>query len=368
MLYKKITLLLVIAISISCKKNNGINTAEKIKQTKSCCALMQNIPDRFGNTAPKKRSKNTTKNFDNMTWIPSATFIMGGEKGVGKPDELPQHKVTLDGFWIDKTEVSNADFKQFVKETNYKTTAEIPPNWQEIKKILPKNTPKPHDSMLVASSIVFKKPKKVTNLEDYSQWWSWVAGASWQNPNGENTAQKIKQNHPVVQVSWYDATAYCQWKGKKLPTEAQWEYAARGGLQRKIYPWGNENISPKKANYWQGNFPVKNKKIDGYGKTAPVKSFTPNGFGLYNMSGNVWEWCSDSYAPDYYTSFTEIAINPENTVKTAQNLRVIRGGSFLCSASYCTGYRVSARMQTTADSSTNHIGFRCVKTKTISKK
>ena len=360
---KTLSILCVLIILINCKNKQPTPLSQK-EAKQNCGEMMGQMPSRFGNTAVKTSKESKEKNTQKMVWIPSGTFTMGGENGTGKPDELPKHKVTLDGFWIDETEVRNVEFEKFVKKTGYQTTAETPPNWDEIKKNLPKNTPKPHENMLVAASIVFKKPRIIKNLNDYSQWWAWKKGASWQNPTGEKYLQKIKKNYPVVQVSWYDAVAYCQWKGKKLPTEAQWEYAARGGLKRKTYPWGNTKISPQKANYWQGNFPLKNEALDGYKNTAPVKSFAPNSFGIYDMSGNVWEWCSDAYSKDYYASFKgKTAINPTGAPKQNNSYRVIRGGSFLCSEVYCTGYRVSARMQTTADSSTNHIGFRCVKNK-----
>lgn len=356
---------------IACKKTTQKkqeNTPQAIAQdtAPSCCDLFDQMPNRFGIIKNDTTNKKPTDSLhhQNMVWIPAGTFLMGGIAGIGNPDELPAHKVKLNGFWIDRNEVTNEDFAAFVKATGHKTTAEIAPDWEAIKKTLPAGTPKPHDSMLVPSAMVFSRPKNIKGLNDFTQWWRWVAGADWQHPTGKRSHIKGMGKHPVVQVSLFDAKAYCKWKGKKLPTEAQWEYAARGGLQNKTYPWGNEPINHEKANYWQGNFPLKNENKDGYVNTAPVRSFPPNMYGLYDMSGNVWEWCSDLYDRAYYASLKgKTTVDPQGaTNKNPQaTTYVIRGGSYLCSDNYCTGYRVSARMQTTPDSSTNHIGFRCVR-------
>lgn len=219
----------------------------------------------------------------------------------GRQDEYPQHKVKVSGFWVDATEVTNAQFAEFVAATGYITTAERAPVWEELKKQLPSNTPKPHDSLLVAASLVFTPPSYTVSLQNASMWWSWKAGANWRHPRGPESSIKGKEDYPVVQVSWEDAQAYAEWAGKRLPTEAEWEYAGRGGHQAKIFPWGNEPIEQgkPKANTWQGTFPVKNTEWDQFARLAPVKSFPPNDYGLYDMAGNVWEWCADWYDSEY---------------------------------------------------------------------
>ena len=302
-----------------------------------------------------------------MVWIKGGIFSMGGDNEQASEDEFPKHQVEVGGFWMDATEVTNAKFAEFVKATGYITTAEQKPDWEELKKQLPLDTPKPDDNVLVASSLVFKAPPSAVNLQDYSQWWVWTEGADWKHPDGPASNIKGKENHPVVHISWYDAQAYCKWAGKRLPTESEWEWAARGGLSNQIYPWGNEPINKGKANYWQGRFPNNNTEEDKFYYAAPVKNFQPNGYGLYDMAGNVWEWCSDYYKNDYYSEIKTGAKNPAGPKKSfdpdeplAQK-RVIRGGSFLCNDSYCSGYRVARRMKSTEDSSMQHVGFRCVR-------
>jgi formylglycine-generating enzyme len=315
----------------------------------------------------------TTAPADGMVWIPGGEFMMGANPTdqETRPDESPRHKVTVDGFWMDQTEVTNAQFRKFIDATHYVTTAEKKPDWDELKKQLPPGTPKPDDSVLQPGSLVFTPPDHAVSLDDSSQWWSYVHGADWQHPTGPASSIAGKDNDPVVQVSWDDAVAYAKWAGKRLPTEAEWEFAARGGQPDAIYPWGNEppETGQPKANTFQGHFPDHNSKWDGFEFTAPVKSFKPNGYGLYDMAGNVWEWCSDWYRSDYYTQ-----INNPDGIKNPQGpdssldpdeptvpKRVQRGGSFLCNDQYCSSYRVSARMKASADTSLQHAGFRCVR-------
>lgn len=306
-----------------------------------------------------------------MVWIEGGNFMMGVDSDAeARPDESPAHQVHVDGFWMDITEVTNAEFAAFVKATGYITTAEIKPDWEEIKKQLPPGTPKPPDSIFVPGSLVFDPPNYPVALDNIGQWWAWVHGANWKQPLGPGSTIAGKDDYPVVQVSWDDAVAYCTWAGKRLPTEAEWEYAARGGVAGNKYPWGNDKDYAKHANTWNGHFPDKNTKDDGYELQAPVKSFPANGYGLYDMAGNVWEWCSDWYRYDYYKECAaqKIVSNPagppdsydpeEPTIPK----RVNRGGSFLCNDSYCSSYRVSARMKTSQDTGLEHCGFRCVMT------
>lgn len=306
-----------------------------------------------------------------MIWIEAGTFVMGADNKQGRSDEYPTHQVGVDGCWMDEHEVTNAQFARFVKATGYVTTAERKPDWEELRKQLPPGTPKPADNVLVASSLVFAIPKQIVSLDNYSQWWQWVAGANWRHPEGPGSSIVGKDTYPVVQVSWDDAVAYAAWAGKRLPTEAEWEGAARGGQPHTIYPWGNEPVDTgkPKANSWQGQFPIQNTNRDGFRTTAPVKSFAPNGFGLYDMAGNVWEWCSDFYRPDYYQTLAKagVAKNPKGPVESYDPQeptvpkRVQRGGSFLCNDSYCSSYRSAARMKSSPDTGLSHSGFRCVK-------
>jgi formylglycine-generating enzyme len=328
---------------------------------KSCCSK---IPSRF-NAFGKPVDKH-----DGMVWIPAGTFMMGGDNEQARKDEYPKHGVKVNGFYMDATEVTNAQFSEFVKATGYITTAEKDINWEEIKSQVPPNTPKPPDSVLKAASLIFVPTKSEVNLNDYSQWWAWTRGANWKHPNGPNSDIIGKDNFPVTHVSWDDAVAYSNWAGKRLPTEAEWEYAARGGLINNTYSWGKtfEETGASKCNFWQGNFPYLNLNKDGFMGAAPVKSFAPNGYGLYDVAGNVWEWCADLYNNDYYTqlSKTKLSINPKGPTKSFDpdepliTKRVMRGGSFLCNDSYCSGYRVSARMKSSPDSGMEHLGFRCV--------
>jgi len=342
----------------------------------ACCAV---LPKRFAagtsksaTTQPSGTPLPAEAAHAGMKWLAGGEFAMGGHDPDGRADEQPVHRVRLDGFWIDQTLVTNSQFRQFVDATGYVTTAEKKPDWEEMKKQLPPETPKPSEDKLVAASIVFHSPSLPVPLDDVSQWWQWVPGADWRHPQGPGSSIDGRDNYPVVQVSWDDASAFARWAQKRLPTEAQFEYAARGGLQGRKYAWGDQDPSDDDVhphcNIWQGHFPDHNTAKDGYERSSPVTAFPPNGYGLYDMAGNVWEWCSDWYRPDTYA--TDAArgtvsnpTGPESSLDPDEPYtpkHVTRGGSFLCHASYCSSYRAAARMNTSPDSSTDHTGFRCV--------
>ena len=308
---------------------------------------------------------------EGMVWIPGGAFTMGNRDGTN-PDEQFEHVVELDGYWMDMHEVTNREYKAFVDATGFVTTAEKPP---EITGLDPKAV----DPRQLKIPEEFNKPGSIcrhcfepgtmidpkTN-NPYS-WWGYVVGANWKHPEGPDSNILDRLDHPVVHVSRRDVLAYCNWAGKQLPTEAQWERAARGGHDRRIYPWGDDRNPGGKwlHNIWQGSFPTTNSRDDGFETTAPVGSFPPNDFGLHDMSGNVWEWCADKYMPNYYRNSPlrnppgpSVGVDPQEAhilVKYVQ-----RGGSFMCSDEYCVGYRVSARMKGEPDSGAFHTGFRCV--------
>ena len=350
---------------ISCNTKTT-NKDVKNNDTHVCLPTPQN---KFSEKPIIVKSQKKSKYNKNMVLIPGGVFSMGGD-GDGWKDEFPKHKVEIDSFWMDINEVTNNQFLEFVNSTGYITTAERNIDWNQVKKDLPPNTPKPDDSYLVPSSLVFFPTSGAVNLNDVSQWWKFINGANWRQPQGLGSNIDGKGNHPVVHVSWYDAIAYCEWAGSRLPTEAEWEYASRGGIIDATFSWGNEDLDEGKlkANTWNGNFPYYNSKYDGFIYTADVRSFEPNGYGLFDMSGNVWEWCSDWYDENYYYSVSEIlSINPQGPPKSYDSnepyaqKKVSRGGSFLCHKSYCTGYRNSMRMKSTPDTSSMHTGFRTVR-------
>lgn len=307
-----------------------------------------------------------------MVWIPGGEFDMGGVGPEARNDEFPVHRVRVDGFWMDSTEVTNEEFARFVEATGYITTAERKPEWEEIKKQLPPGTPKPDDSVFVAGSLVFKSPSGRVPLNDHSRWWEWVRGADWKHPQGPSSKLTDKDaKMPAVHLSWDDAVAFCTWAGKRLPTEAEWEYAALGGGPARRFTWGDEPPSESflPANLWQGEFPHKPAPLDGYLLSAPVDSDKANAYGLHHMIGNVWEWCSDWYRDDTYKTLAAqggTSINPKGPADSfdpnepSVPKRVTRGGSFLCDASYCASYRPAARMKTSPDTGTIHTGFRAV--------
>jgi formylglycine-generating enzyme len=307
---------------------------------------------------------------EGMVWIPGGTAVLGDDEG--RPDERPAHSVTIDGFWMDATEVTNAAFKTFADATGYLTIAERTPKREDFTGQVADINAIPAEN-LVAGSICFNpKFDRRSLAKDQPLWplqvWQYVKGANWRHPDGPTSSIDDKLQHPVVHVAWEDAIAYCKWAHKRLPTEAEWEYAARGGQKAAIYPCGNELVHDGKwlANIWQGEFPETHEVKDGFRTTAPVASFPPNGYGLFDMAGNVWEWCNDFYRPDYYR-FAPLA-NPHGPSDSFDPLepdspkRVQRGGSFMCSDNYCRGYRITARMKQAPDSGTFHAGFRCVRT------
>ncbi len=303
-----------------------------------------------------------------MVLIPGGVLNMGGDNEQADPNEFPKHKVAVNGFWMDETEVTNAQFSEFIKATKYLTIAERPIDWEAMEKDLPPNTPKPPDSLLQPGALVFRSTNQPVPLNNPALWWYWTIGANWQHPDGPDSGIQDKMNHPVVHIAWEDATAYAEWAGKRLPTEAEWEWASRGGLEDQTYPWGGEDVNAgkPKANFWQGLFPFENNLKDGHQTTSPVKSFPPNGYGLYDMAGNVWEWCYDWFDFDYYKKSEAVQANNKGPTKAFnprmpyQQEKIIRGGSFLCNDDYCSGYRNARRMGSSIDTGLSHTGFRCV--------
>lgn len=304
-----------------------------------------------------------------MVWVEGGNYLMGGDNEQAREDEYPEHPATIDGFWMDETEVTNAQFREFVDATQYITTAEKEITREDILAQLPEGTVLPEDLDLSPFSLVFHSPPPADRAYNPQDWWSVVKGASWQHPQGSETDLTGRESEPVVHISWYDAMAFCKWKGKRLPTEAEWEYASRGGKEGGIYPWGSEPVSTQMANYWQGDFPTNHVVEDGFERLAPVKSFPPNPIGLYDMAGNVWEWCADWYRHDYYQAAktTRTVMNPLGPTDSFDPMepsvpkKVVRGGSFLCNDSYCSGYRVAARMKSSPDTGLEHTGCRCVR-------
>jgi sulfatase modifying factor 1 len=298
---------------------------------------------------------------DGMVWIPGGRFWMGTDH---MEDAQPVHQVEVKGFWMDRTDVTNEEFSQFVKATGYVTIAERPLN--------PKEFPNLASDELAPGSVVFTPPAGPVSLDHPLAWWRFVRGANWRHPQGPGSDLAAKEKYPVVQIAWPDAVAYATWSGKRLPTEAEWEFAARGGRDRQNYPWGNE-LNPKgmwMANTFQGHFPDKNTSEDGYAGVAPVASFLPNDFGLYDMAGNVWQWVSDWYRPDYYSQIQHdglVAFNPHgprdsfDPQEPGVTKRVQKGGSFLCTDQYCERYMPGARGKGDPETGTNHLGFRCVR-------
>jgi formylglycine-generating enzyme required for sulfatase activity len=326
----------------------------------------------FGPTIPNKTSA-PAHSPKNMVWIPGGEFSMGSEDPTTgavcgghepMPDARPIHRVYVDGFWMDKTEVTNAQFRKFVKATGYRTIAELAPTREEFP-----TAPKEN---LVAGSTVFTPTPNPVALHDMFQWWRYQHGADWKHPEGPQSNLDGRENYPVVQVAYPDAVAYAKWAGKRLPTEAEWEFAARGGQAGSTYAWGN-TLNPGgkwMANIYEGKFPTQDTGADGFVGIAPVAHFPPNNYGLYDVAGNVWEWCSDWYRADYYAQLAAtgkgVVRNPQGPVTSfdpaepKEKKRVHRGGSFLCTDQYCTRYMVGTRGKGEVNTAANHLGFRCV--------
>ena len=310
-----------------------------------------------------------------MAWIPGREFLMGCNTRLAKHNEMPAHKIRVDGFWIDQTDITNAQFAIFVKATGYVTTAEKKPDWKTLKVQLPPGTPKPPEQKLIPGAMVFVGTSHPVQLDDASQWWRFVPGANWRHPYGPLSNIIGKENHPVVQVSYEDALAYAKWIGKRLPTEAEWELAARGGLEQTNYSWGDE-FRPKgkrMANTFAGEqFPVVDPAFKQKIGTSAVASYPPNGYGLYDMAGNVWQWVADWYRADAFAQTAGMAepVNPKgpdncfdpshSSIPFDAPKRVIRGGSFLCDENFCMSYRPSARRGVDPYNPMSHIGFRLV--------
>jgi formylglycine-generating enzyme len=302
---------------------------------------------------------------DGMIRIPGGTFRMGSDKHY--PEEAPVHRVAVDAFWMDRTPVTNRQFKAFVRATGHVTSAQIAPEAKDYSGALA--------HMLYAGSLVFTPPARPVDLRNWSEWWSFLKGADWRHPYGPKSNINGRDNHPVVHVTFADAVAYARWAGKELPTEAQWEFAARGGRDGADYAWGDE-FTPggvHMANTWQGEFPRENSCADGFERTSPVTAFPPNGYGLQDMIGNVWEWTTDWYSQQHTADAPKACCIPENprggcedasydptqpSIKIAR--KVIKGGSHLCAPNYCRRYRPAARHAQPVDTSTSHVGFRCI--------
>jgi sulfatase modifying factor 1 len=326
---------------------------------------MMTRPDAVALTRPQNTVSESSRSGD-MVWIRGGTFRMGSSRHY--VEEAPVHRVTVDAFWIDRTPVTSREFRQFVKATGYVTVAETTPDAKDYPGALP--------TMLKAGSLVFSPPKHpVEDLRDWSEWWMFKFGANWRRPYGPRSSLAGLNEHPVVHVAYRDALAYAKWAGKDLPTEAEWEFAARGGIDGAEFPWGDEFTPGGKqmANTWQGAFPHENLKLDGYDRTSPVTAFPPNGYGLYDMIGNVWEWTADWFSARHTAGAPKACCIPDRprggceadsyddcTPAVRIPRKVVKGGSHLCAPNYCRRYRPAARHAQPIDTGMSHVGFRCV--------
>lgn len=320
-----------------------------------------------------------------MVWVPGGEFQMGSDHKLSQPNERPAHRARVRGFWMDRHHVTNGEFRAFVEATGYKTTAERKPDWETIKVQVPPGTPRPPDDLLVPGGMVFVGTDRPVPLDNFAAWWRFVPGADWRHPDGPGSSIEGMDKHPVVQVSYEDALAYAKWAGKRLPTEAEWEFAARGGLEQATFAWGDD-FAPKgqqMANVWQGQQPqpfpvvgpVVSPKAGGAVGTSPAGTFPANGYGLYDMTGNAWQWVADWYRADEFQRVAQASGLSDNPQGPADSFdpddgsgapahaprRVTRGGSFLCNVDYCLSYRPSARRGTDPFTSMSHLGFRLVK-------
>ena len=384
-----LSLIFIILTVAACSTKTAKKANEKIKLSENKYCYSNDSP-LIGETFLTKKfldkvaeietNLEKQKNTDQMVFIEGGVFDMGGDVALGyknyqptalpQNDEYPKHSVQLNDFYMDKHEVTVKEFEEFVKATNYVTVAEMDIDWEELKKQLPAGTSKPNEESLKAGSLLFKYLEKKSGKENLNQWWFFRKGVSWKNPNGLNPKLSDIYNHPVTHISWYDALAFAKWAGKRLPSEAEYEYAMRGGEDNTMYPWGNKEINPEEiqGNFFQGDFPYINSKEDGFEKVAPVMSFQPNAYGLYDISGNVWEWTMDWYSAKYYLELEKMqSKNPKGPNKTFEvynanaTHKVVRGGSFLCNDSWCSGYRNARRMRLSPDSGMEHLGFRLVR-------
>ncbi|SEL81793.1 formylglycine-generating enzyme family protein [Parapedobacter koreensis] len=346
----------ILALACNRRPSGGEQRSELLNDDSVVTCVSHGIPSRAAAIAESKAPSLLPGGDDAaMVYIEGGTYRMGSANFA---DASPVHEVTIDGFWMDEHEVTNAQFARFVAATGYQTVAERPLN--------PKDFPDVPLDVLQPGSAVFTPPVQAVNLHDHLQWWKYVVGASWRQPKGRGSSIKGRENEPVVHIAYEDAEAFATWAGKRLPTEAEWEYAARAGKTNTTYYWGNELKPGGKwlANVYQGNFPVRDVAEDGYEGIAPVKSFEPNAFGIYDMDGNVWEWCSDYYRPDYYKDSP--AVNPKGPTASHDPMepgavkRVQRGGSFLCNERYCERYIAGSRGKGEVSSGSNNLGFRCV--------
>jgi sulfatase modifying factor 1 len=346
---------------------SSVEASHPVPQAAEFVAFAPTIPNTVAAPAPPPAG---------MAWIPGGEFSMGAMDPPatdhvamhGADDARPIHRVYVDSFWIDKTDVTNEEFARFVRATGYVTIAELKPAAEDFPGAPPEN--------LVAGSVVFSPPDHPVPLNNHFQWWSYVKGANWRHPEGPESDLKGREKYPVVQVAYPDAQAYATWAGKRLPTEAEWEFAARGGLAGKLFPWGDQFQPSGKwmANTFQGKFPVSDTADDGHSGLAAVAQYPPNGYGLYDMAGNVWQWTSDWYRPDYYQQLAAaggLARNPQgpdtpyDPSEPNEQKKVHRGGSFLCTDQYCSRYVVGTRGKGEISTATNHLGFRCVRPATV---
>ena len=392
-IYKLIYSFIFLWAFFGCKNgqdNHENQEVKKVKYTNKYCYvpsgalkgkqyLEEKILKRIDDIKPNVNSLNDTSG---MVLINGGTFQMGADvpenpenipnTALAQPDEFPKHTVQVSSFYMDEHEVTVKQYLEFVEATGYKTVAEYDVDWDELKHQLPEGTPKPDDVMLKAGALVFHYVSREISKDNLANWWSFVQDVNWKNPDGKTPKLDAILNHPVTQISWYDAMAYAKWANKRLPSEAEYEYAMRGSSENTMYPWGNEMLTntSDKGNFLQGDFPYENTNEDGFENAAPVKSFPPNVYGLYDIAGNVWEWTLDWYGANYYELLKNrntIALNPLGPEKTNEvynahaTNKVVRGGSFLCNDSWCSGFRNARRMRLSPDSGMQHVGFRCVR-------